>query len=117
MKSEDYIGKTAVVGITQFDEHEKLLGRSQCHARILRINNDEGMVLENLIDGGEFSLPPEVSFLKPALYEIYELSNGIVVEDPDFEIVLRETIYASQASASVKQTGFWKRFTGWWHHK
>lgn len=60
------------------------MAQTQVHGRILRVSEDEGMVLE-LPNGSEFHLPPDLTVLQDAPPGEYtESSTGSAICDPDF---------------------------------
>jgi hypothetical protein len=79
-----YIGKYLLVGMTYLDHNEKLLEQKQFHGDIVRINDDEGIVIKLRGSGNEFKLPPDIHSLKPAPQGEYRLrGSGEIVVNPD----------------------------------
>jgi hypothetical protein len=82
---ESYIGKHLLVGITYLDHEGKLLEQNQFHGEIVRINENEGIVIRLHDSDEEFKLPPSVKSLQPAPPGEYRLrATGEVVVNPDF---------------------------------
>lgn len=79
---DQYIGKHLLAGITYLDHGENVIQQVQVHGTITRI--DERGIFFVQPDGEEFSLPPDLSSLRPAPPGSYRLrSTGEVVENPD----------------------------------
>ena len=84
-KAAKYIGKTVLVGVTYYDHREKLLGREQWAGRIVRISNQEGIVIDLEDSDHKCRLLPDLSNLRPAEPGVYRLeSTGKEVVDPDY---------------------------------
>lgn len=82
--SEKYIGKHLLVGLTYIDADDQISHRAEVHGAITRIT-DEGIFIEQADGSGEFSLPPDISSLRPAAPGIYRLrTTGEELHDPDF---------------------------------
>ena len=95
MSKNFYIGKTVLVGISYYDNKEKLKSNKQIAGKIIEISKNKIAVqLLNSVD--IFNLPPDVSALQPAQPGILNLKNGNVksIEDPDFTVVYN--VYENQ---------------------
>lgn len=104
MKSEPVVGKRMVVGLTFQDPDEKLIGNVQYHARILRIDQAEGLVVERMDGGGVFNLPPTFEHIKKATQREYRLNApGEIVREPDYLLVL--TVTVPHAAAHEMRSG------------
>jgi len=83
--AKKYIGKHLLVGITYLDHEQNFVERKQFHGHVVRINEDEGIVIS--LDGAkkEFKLPPDLNALQEAPKGEYRLrASGEIVVDPDF---------------------------------
>jgi len=82
---EKYLGKRLLVGITYKKHDGTLIEQKQLHGTIVRINDNEGIVLRLHGSDEEFRLPPHFESLEPAVSREYRLrSTGELVIDPDF---------------------------------
>ena len=80
-----FLGKHLLVGLTYQDHQGDIKSKQQIHGIITRINESEGIVIEQLNGEGEFTLPPDLDSLSEASPGEYHLrSTGEVVVDPDF---------------------------------
>ena len=83
-KIDALLGKYLLVGLTYLDKDNNLIKREQVHGTILRINKQEGIVIE-CPSGSEFKLPPDLSALSKAQSGDYRLkSTGEIVVNPDY---------------------------------
>jgi len=64
--AEAMLDKVVLAGVTYLDVDGNALEQQQFAGRILRINEDEGVVLSSLIDGEEFFLPAHLDHYKVA---------------------------------------------------
>lgn len=84
-KANTMLGKIVLAGITYLDADGNALEQKQCAGEILRINEDEGVVVASLIDGEELFLPPHLDHYKVAGPGDYTLrSIEFTVTDPDY---------------------------------
>ncbi len=84
-KAEAMIGATVLAGITYLDADGNALEHRQFAGRVLRINEDEGVVLASALDGEELFLPPALDHCTPAAPGNYTLrSQALTISDPDF---------------------------------
>ena len=84
-KSNAMLGKIILAGITYLDANDNALEQKQFAGKVLRINNDEGVVLSSLIDGEEFFLPPHLDHYKVAAPGDYTLrAIEFTVTNPDY---------------------------------
>ncbi len=84
-KANTMLGKIVLAGITYLDANDNALEQKQFAGRVLRINNEEGVVLSSLIDDEELFLPPHLDHYKVAGPGDYTLrSVDFTVTDPDY---------------------------------
>ncbi len=84
-KANTMLGKIVLAGITYLDADGNALEQKQCAGEILRINEDEGVVVASLIDGEELFLPPHLDHYKVAGPGDYTLrSIEFTATDPDY---------------------------------
>lgn len=84
-KANTMLGKIILAGITYLDANDNALEQKQFAGRVLRINNEEGVVLSSLIDNEELFLPPHLDHYKLADPGDYTLrSVDFTVTDPDY---------------------------------
>ncbi|WNH53596.1 hypothetical protein [Stenotrophomonas oahuensis] len=84
-KANNMFGKIVLAGITYLDADGNALEQKQYAGEILRINEEEGVVLASLIDGEELFLPPHLDHYKVAEPGDYTLrSIDFTVTDPDY---------------------------------
>lgn len=84
-ESKAYIGKHLLAGLTYQNKDGEVVKHVQLHGKITRITKDG--IFFNRADGkGEFSLPPDIESLKPAIpgAEYRLKSTGEVVSDVDY---------------------------------
>jgi L-ascorbate metabolism protein UlaG (beta-lactamase superfamily) len=82
--AEYYTGKHILVGITYKDAKGKVTEQVQFDGHVARINEGEGIVIFRRDTAAEFTLPPDLSSLRPAGPGEYRLrSTGEVIKDPD----------------------------------
>lgn len=75
--------KHILIGLTYLDQEEKVVGRKQIHGKIIRVSQEEGVVVL-LTSGEEFALPPDWEAFETAAPGEYRLqSTGEVVINPD----------------------------------
>ncbi|WP_282247800.1 hypothetical protein [Stenotrophomonas sp. PS02300] len=84
-KARAMIGKTVLAGMTYLDAQGNALEHRQMAGHVLRINDDEGVVLASAVDGEELFLPPTLDHYTPAAPGDYTLrSMALTISDPDF---------------------------------
>ena len=84
-EAERFIGKIVLVGVTYVDHNDQFLEQKQWSGRITHVSNEEGIVIELDECDDPCTLPPDLSYLKPAKPGVYRLrSTGREIEDPDF---------------------------------
>ncbi|WP_312317346.1 hypothetical protein [Stenotrophomonas sp.] len=84
-KANTMLGKIILAGITYLDANDNALEQKQFAGKVLRINDEEGVVLASLIDDEEFFLPPHLDHYKVAEPGDYTLrSVDLTVTDPDY---------------------------------
>lgn len=82
--ADSYIGKHLLIGITYLDHDETLLEQKQFHGIIVRINEQEGIVIKLNDSDEEYKLPPDINSLKEAPEGEYRMrATGEVVVNPD----------------------------------
>lgn len=90
LHGEDYIGKQVMLGIVMFEkdgERQRMTGRQQYHGKIIRIDLEDGVVID-VGEGKEYMLPPDVSWLEPAEPAQYQITTtGETVTNPDFLVM------------------------------
>ena len=87
---EELLGKTLLVGITDYDADGNAIDRTQFLGRAIGINAG-GIQLE-LADGSVYWLPPDTQSTYPAPPGSYRLrSTGEIVENPDCLSTLNRT--------------------------
>ena len=80
---DELLGKTLLVGITDYDADGNAIGQTQFLGRVIGITT-RGIQLE-LADGSVYWLPPDTQSTRPAPAGSYRLrSTGEIVENPDF---------------------------------
>ncbi len=82
--ADSYIGKHLLIGITYLDHNETLLEQKQFHGIIVRINEQEGIIIKLNDSDEEYKLPPDINSLKEAPEGEYRMrATGEVVVNPD----------------------------------
>lgn len=85
VQAESMIGKTVLVSLTCMNDFGDLDAFEQFAGKILRVNNEDGLVVLNEQDGEEFNLPPDLDHYQAAKPGDYKLEGSdIVVSNPDF---------------------------------
>ena len=81
--AREVLGTTVIVGITYEDESGRLIRQEQFYGTIVRVNREEGIVIE-LASGVERTLPPDLRALFGARRGEYRFrSTGEVITNPD----------------------------------
>ena len=81
----NYIGKRLLIGLTYVDDRDEVIERVQVHGTIIRMTDEDGLVIRPADGNGEFSLPPDLDALEPApLGEYRNRSTGEVIINPDY---------------------------------
>lgn len=85
VKAKSLIGKHVIIGLTYLDHNGSLIGQEQLHGDIIRINENEKVVVIKLGDTGkEFTLPLVIDAFTEAPKGEYRISKtGEVVINPD----------------------------------
>lgn len=84
-KANTMLGKIVLAGMTYLDAAGNALEQKQYAGEIVRINDEEGVVLSSLVDGEELFLPPHLDHYKVAESGDYTLrSMDLTVTDPDY---------------------------------
>jgi len=81
-EAEQYIGHTALVGITYLNADGSVREQVQVHGTVTRINENGWLVLSRPNGQGECAFPPRLKPAKPGEYRLR--STGEVVVDPEF---------------------------------
>lgn len=84
-QAETMIGKTVLVSLTCMNDFGDLEAFEQYAGKILRINNEEGLVLKREDTQEEFNLPPDLDHYIPAKKGDYKLAeSATIINDPDY---------------------------------
>lgn len=84
LKEAQMLNKHIIVGITIIDHDGTLLGQKQMHGNIIRINENEGIVIKLCNSETEYKLPPDLdSVLVAPAGEYHFKSTGEIVINPD----------------------------------
>ena len=67
MKINDVVGKRLLAGLTYVDDSDQIVERHQVDGTILRMNEMDGLVIDQSDGAGEFSLPPDLEALDAAM--------------------------------------------------
>ena len=79
------INKHIIVGITIKDYDGTFIEQKQMHGNIVRINDNEGIVIKLNNSDIEYSLPPYIDSVQAAPEGEYRfISTGEIVVNPDF---------------------------------
>lgn len=84
-QAEKMIGKTVLVSLTCMNDFGDLEAFEQFVGEILRVTNDDGLVLLRADSAEEFSLPPDLDHYlaaKPGDYKLAE--SDVIVSNPDY---------------------------------
>jgi len=96
-EAEKMIGKTVLVSLTCMNDFGDLEAFEQFFGPILRINNEDGLVVKRGDTDEEFSIPPDLDHYqvaKPGDYKFAE--SDTIVSNPDF--VVEWDIYPPEKS-------------------
>ena len=86
-QAETMIGKTVLVSLTCMNDFGDLEAFEQFFGEILRINNEDGLVLKRQDNDEEFSLPPDLDHYQDAAPGDYKLAESeTVVSNPDYVV-------------------------------
>jgi hypothetical protein len=84
-KARAMLGKTVLAGITYLDADGNALEHRQFAGEVLRINDDEGVVLASAVDGEELFLPPTLDHYTAAAPGDYTLrSIALTISNPEY---------------------------------
>jgi hypothetical protein len=96
--AEDLIGRRIIVGITQQDHAHSPPAQDQYYGRIVRMNLEEGIVIQTP-SGDERKLPPDLRSVVGAPRGEYRFrSTGETVADPDLQTSWTQTLPALNTS-------------------
>jgi hypothetical protein len=77
--------KHLIIGITILDHEENFLEQKQLHGDIIRVNQNEGIVIILSSLNEEYKLPPDLDSIKEAPPGEYRFkSTDEVIVNPDF---------------------------------
>jgi hypothetical protein len=79
---QDYVGHTALVGITYLNADGSERDRLQVHGTITRVDDRGWLVISRPNGQGEFAIPPRLDPAKPGEYRLR--STGETIVNPDF---------------------------------
>ena len=83
--ASEMIGKVVLVGVTMLNRNDEVLSQEQYFGTILRINEEDGLIICRADTGAEMWLPPALEHYEPADLGEYRLrSTGHVVTNPDY---------------------------------
>ncbi len=83
--AEKMLGKTVLVSLTCMNDFGDLAAFEQFSGEILRVNNEDGLVVKRADTEEEFSLPPDLDHYQPAEPGEYKLAESeAVVSNPDY---------------------------------
>ena len=77
--------------MTYLDHSEQLIEQKQLHREIVRINENEGILIKLHNSREEFKLPPELDSLPAPPGEYRLRTTGEVVVDPDLLTIWTQT--------------------------
>ena len=86
-QAETMIGKTVLVSLTCMNDFGDLEAFEQFHGPIVRIDNEDGLVVHRLDTDENFSLPPDLDhyqIAKPGDYKLAEADT--IIKDPDYVV-------------------------------
>lgn len=85
--AKEMLGKVVLVGITTMNRDDQALSQNQYFGTILRIGEDEGVIILRGDTGEEMWLPPALEYYEAANPGEYHLrSTGQVVVNPDYVV-------------------------------
>ena len=80
------IGKTILIGLTYSNKNNEIADRYECWGTVIQADNE--LIVISRSNGETFSIPSDLSSIKPARKGEYHLrSTGEVVVDPDYTSV------------------------------
>lgn len=83
-RAEEMLGKHLLIGLTIHDHLDEVVDRVQLHGDIIRINQEEGVVVRLHPSGVEYAMPAVLSAYEEAPPGDYHLqATGEVVSNPD----------------------------------
>ncbi len=84
-QAEAMIGKTVLVSLTCMNDYGDLDAFEQFAGEILRVTNEDGLVVKRADNGEEFNLPPDLDHYQPAEPGSYKLAESeAIIENPDY---------------------------------
>ena len=84
-QAETMVGKTVLVSLTCMTDFGDLEAFEQFAGIIMRINNEDGLVLKRTDSDEEYNLPPDLDHYTPAKPGDYKLAESDeIVSNPDF---------------------------------
>lgn len=86
-QAEKMVGKTVLVSLTCMNDFGDLDAFEQFSGEILRITNDDGLVLMREDTSEEFNLPPDLDHYQVAKSGDYKLAEtDVVISNPDYVV-------------------------------
>lgn len=86
-QAEKMIGKTVLVSLTCMNDFGDLDAFEQFSGPIVRIDNEDGLVVHRGDTGEDFSLPPDLDHYQIAKSGDYKLAESeTVINDPDYVV-------------------------------
>lgn len=83
--AKEMIGKVVLVGVTARNHGDEILGQEQYFGTVLRVSEEEGLIILRGDTGEEMWLPPALDHYEHAAPGEYRLrSTGQVVTNPDY---------------------------------
>ncbi len=84
-QADKMLGKTVLVSLTCMNDYGDLQAFEQFAGKILRITNEDGLVVERQDTQEEFNLPPDLDHYEAAKPGQYKLAESeVVIENPDY---------------------------------
>ena len=84
-QAETMIGKMVLVSLTCMNDFGDLDAFEQFAGIIMRINNEDGLVIKRTDSDEEYNLPPDLDHYMPAKAGDYKLAESDeIVSNPDF---------------------------------
>lgn len=84
-QAEKMLGKTVLVSLTCMNDYGDLEAFEQFSGAIVRINNEDGLVVHRDDSDEDFSLPPDLDHYQQAKPGDYKLAESeTIVKNPDY---------------------------------
>ncbi len=92
-RAHEFIGKTILVGVTNYDHDDNLMSRQEYYGTIETYSNTEGVRIKLFGSDDHCCLPPDPGGIQEAEPGVYTLkSTGQQIEDPDYLATLSCTL-------------------------